>query len=226
VHFGLPGGRSIFRLFSEGNFGAMFNHSEACERNKNPILDVLSDVFSGCRRVLEIGSGTGQHAVHFGRHLEHVEWHPSDRPEALPSLRERVKAEASPNVRPPLELDVTADPWPSRVVGGQFDAVFTANTLHIMSWLGVERMFEGLGAVLTNGGVACVYGPFRYDRNFTAPSNEQFDQSLRQRDPLSGIRDFEAVNALARDQGLELLGDHEMPANNQMLVWRHSGGAS
>jgi SAM-dependent methyltransferase len=203
----------------------MFDHSEACERNKHPILNTLQDVLSGCRRVLEIGSGTGQHAVHFGRHLGHVEWHPSDRPEALPGLRERVKAEGSPNVRPPLELDVTADPWPSQVVGGQFDAVFSANTLHIMSWLGVERMFEGLGAVLANGGVACIYGPFRYDRSFTAPSNEHFDKSLRQRDPLSGIRDFEAVNALARDQGLELLGDHEMPANNQMIVWRHSGGA-
>ena len=201
----------------------MLEHSDACERNKQPILDVLSEALAGHRRVLEIGAGTGQHAVHFGRHLGHVEWHPTDRSQALPSLRERIKAEGPPNVRLPFELDVTAEPWPGKVTGGGYDAVYSANTLHIMSWSSVERMFDALGVALANGGKLCIYGPFRYGRAFTTDSNARFDRALKDRDPESGIRDFEAVNALARDQGFELLADYGMPANNQLIVWRHPG---
>lgn len=202
----------------------MLQHSDACERNKEPILAVLADALADTRRVLEVGSGTGQHAVHFARHLDHVTWHPSERTDALSPLHARVRAEAPSNVRAPLVLDVTAEPWPRAVVDAEFDAVFTANTLHIMSWSSVECFFDGLGIVLSIGGVLCVYGPFRYDRAFTSASNERFDLALKARDPLSGIRDFEAVNALAREQGLELIADHEMPANNQMLVWRRLAG--
>jgi SAM-dependent methyltransferase len=198
----------------------MLEFSDASERNKGPILAVLTEALANSRRVLEVGSGTGQHAVHFGRHLAHVAWQPSELPSALPALRARISAEAPDNVGEPLELDVTDEPWPRAVVDGEFDAVFTANTLHIMSWTSVESFFDGLDLVLTGGGVLCIYGPFRYRRAFTTPSNERFDRMLKERDPLSGIRDFEAVNALARDQGLELIADHAMPANNQLLVWR------
>lgn len=200
----------------------MIEHSEAADRNKEPILGVLTRAFADRRRVLEIGSGTGQHAVHFARHLAHVTWHPTELNECLPSLKARLAAEGPPNVAQPEALDVTAQPWPRAVLDGEFDAVFTANTLHIMSWSSVECLFDGIGLVLSAGGMLCVYGPFRYESAFTTPSNERFDRMLKLRDPLSGIRDFEAVNALARDQGLELLYDQAMPANNQLLVWRRS----
>ncbi len=202
----------------------MLDHSEACERNKAPILTVLAGELAGSRRVLEVGSGTGQHAVHFARGLSHVDWHPSDVSESLGALRARVDVEAPPNVATPIVLDVTEEPWPEVVVHGGFDAVFTANTLHIMSWSSVECFFEGVGAVLNGGGVLCIYGPFRYGGAFTTPSNERFDRMLKAREPLSGVRDFEAVNALARDEGMELIADHAMPANNQLLVWRSAPG--
>jgi len=205
-----------------GRSRIVIEYSEACERNKQPILKLLGDALADSRRVLEVGSGTGQHAVHFARHLNHIVWHPTELSQGLAPLTARLRAEAPANVMEPLELDVAHDPWPAPVVDGEFDAVFTANTLHIMSWTSVESFFDGLGLVLNAGGVLCVYGPFRYGRAFTTPSNERFDQMLKARDPLSGVRDFEAVNALARDQGLELLADHAMPANNQLLVWRRA----
>lgn len=198
----------------------MLEHCEACERNKHSILEILGEAFLDSRAVLEIGAGTGQHAVFFARHLDHVDWYPTDREQGMPALRARCEAEAPANVGPPLQLDVTADPWPDDVLDREFDAVYSANTLHIMSWSSVECLFEGVGMVLAGGGTLCIYGPFRYDRKFTTQSNAFFDQSLRKRDPVSGIRDFEAVNALARDRGLEFLADHPMPANNQLLVWR------
>lgn len=198
----------------------MIEYSESCERNKGPILSILEDALADSRRVLEIGSGTGQHAVHFARHLAHVEWKPTELPEALPALTAMLQAAAPPNVPGPLELDVTSDPWPRELTSGGFDAAFTANTLHIMSWHAVECLFEGLGPVFDADGVLCVYGPFRYGGEFTTPSNERFDRWLKARDPVSGVRDFEAVDALARRQGMALVADHPMPANNQLLVWR------
>ena len=194
----------------------MLPFSEACERNKEPILAVLRGAFAGRRRVVEIGAGTGQHAVHFARHLSHLEWQPTDRAEWLEGLAARVAAEGPPNLLAPVELDVLDDSWPP--VRG--DAVYSANTLHIMSWPAVEALFAGLGRVLEPGGVLAVYGPFRYRGAFTTPSNADFDAMLRERDPASGVRDFEAVNALAEHAGLTLQSDHAMPANNQLLVWR------
>lgn len=192
-----------------------YSISEASERNKDPILRILSKAFARCRSVLEIGSGTGQHAVHFAAHLPHLTWQPTDRPEYLPGLRERIALEGPPNLRPAIELDVHDLPWPVAPV----DAVFTANTLHIMEWTAVEDLFRGLGAVLTAPGVFCVYGPFRYGGRYTSASNAQFDGYLRARDPLSGIRDFESVNTLSGERGMHLLDDHAMPANNNLLVW-------
>ena len=194
----------------------MLPFSEACERNKEPILAVLREAFADRRRVVEIGAGTGQHAVHFARHLPHLEWQPTDRAEWLEGLAARVAAEGPPNLLPPAELDVLREPWPPV----RADAVFSANTLHIMSWPAVEALFAGLGRILEPGGVLAVYGPFRYRGAFTTPSNAEFDAMLRERDPASGVRDFEAVDALAGAAGLALQADHPMPANNQLLVWR------
>lgn len=189
--------------------------SEACERNKAPILRILSGAFARTASILEVGSGTGQHAVYFSANLPHLSWQPSDTREYLPGLRERVRLEGGANLRDPIELDVRVQPWPVRPVEG----VFSANTLHIMSWSTVQEFFRGLGAVLSSPAVLCIYGPFRYRGRYTSDSNAAFDEFLRGRDPHSGIRDFEAVDALARAQGLELIADHAMPANNQTLVW-------
>ncbi len=190
--------------------------SEACERNKGPILAILKDAFAPARRVLEIGSGTGQHAVWFAKHLPQLTWQPTDTGDYLPVLREYLSQHAPPNVLPVIELDVRRHPWPVNSA----DAVFSANTLHIMSWDAVKDFFAGIGAALTSPGVLCVYGPFRYGGNYTSASNAEFDRYLKTRDPHSGIRDFEAVDELARAQGLELAADHAMPANNQTLLWR------
>lgn len=194
----------------------MLPFSEACERNKDPILAVLRAAFSGCTHVLEIGSGTGQHAVHFALALPGIVWQPSETAEAMPDLRKRIFAEGPKNLRAPVLLDVTVTPWDVRKV----DGVFTANTLHIMHWPQVEAFFANLPAVMKPDTVLAVYGPFRYAGEFTSPSNAQFDAMLRARDPGSGIRDFEAVNALAERAGLRLVADHRMPANNQTLVWK------
>lgn len=193
----------------------MLAFSDACERNKDPILKILTVAFAGSRRVLEIGSGTGQHAVHFARHLPHLAWQPTDMDENLPGLAQRVRLEGPPNLLAPLELDVRGARWPA----GPFDAVFSANTLHIMDWESVRHFFRGVGAMLS-AGVLCVYGPFRYGGRYTTESNAAFDRTLRARDPASGLRDFEAVNELAAEQGLALTADHAMPANNQTLVWK------
>jgi len=194
----------------------MLAHSEACERNKEPILAVLRSAFADVSRILEIGSGTGQHAVHFARHLPHLRWQPTDLAENIESLAERVRAEGPENLAPPLELDVRRQPWPVRGV----DGIFSANSLHIMSFDSVREFFRGAGEVLTRSGRLCVYGPFNYDGHYTSESNAAFDRYLKVRDPDSGIRDFDAVDSLARGVGLSLEADHAMPANNRTLVWR------
>jgi cyclopropane fatty-acyl-phospholipid synthase-like methyltransferase len=190
--------------------------SEACERNKGPILAVLASELTESGSVLEIGSGTGQHAVHFARHLPHLSWQPTELGAELGPLTERIRLEGPPNLAPPIALDVRAHPWPVDRV----DAVFSANTLHIMAWGAVEDFFRGVGAVLGAAGVLCVYGPFRYRGGYTSESNAEFDRFLRRRDAASGIRDFEALERLAAAAGLGLAADHVMPANNQTLVWR------
>jgi cyclopropane fatty-acyl-phospholipid synthase-like methyltransferase len=194
----------------------MLVHSEACERNKGPILAVLTSALATEHSVLEIGSGTGQHAVYFARHLPHLSWQPSERSAELAPLTERIRLEGPPNLRPAIELDVRRQPWPVTGV----DAVFSANTLHIMAWKEVQDFFRGVGAVLRKPGVLCVYGPFRYGGEYTSASNADFDRYLHIRDPVSGIRDFEALAELAAAQGLALAADHSMPANNRTLVWR------
>ncbi len=180
--------------------------SEASERNRGPILEVLQRVFADSARVLEIGSGTGQHAAYFSAALPHLAWQASDVAEHLPGIRAWGVE--------PIALDVD-DAWPQI----DADAAFTANTCHIMSWPQVERMFEGLGRIPSLR-VFCVYGPFSYGGKHTSESNARFDAMLRARDPASGVRDLEAVVALARRTGLGMEEDNAMPANNRMLVFR------
>jgi SAM-dependent methyltransferase len=194
--------------------------SDACERNKEPILSVLRACFADRALVLEIGSGTGQHAVYFARHLPHLAWQPTEQLNYLPDLAARVRLEGGANLRPPTVLDVRQAVWPARSV----DAVFTANTLHIMSWPVVVALYRGVAEVLAPGGVLCVYGPFRYGGEYTSQSNREFDRMLKERDPLSGIRDIEAVRELAGPYGLSLIADHDLPANNRLLVFGKEPG--
>jgi SAM-dependent methyltransferase len=193
----------------------MLLFSEACERNKDAILDVLRVRFADRVQVLEIGSGTGQHAVYFSAQLPHLAWHPTEQLAYLPDLTARVEAEGGSNLRSPAMLDVRQTIWPLRSV----EAVFTANTLHIMSWPEVAALFQGIGNVLAPSGVFCVYGPFRYDGRYTSPSNQEFDLMLQQRDPESGIREIQAITSLGAEVGLRLAADHDLPAFNRLLVF-------
>ena len=193
--------------------------SEACERNRDPILAVLRRIFHDRKNVLEIGSGTGQHAAYFATELPHLVWQPSDVPENLPGIRQWIDVAATRNLRTPVVLEVEKDVHWKTISA---DAVFSANTCHIMSWPQVERMFEGVARLLPAGGVFALYGPFNYGGAHTSESNARFDAMLRARDPASGLRDFEALDALARKNGLLPVEDNAMPANNRLLVWEVS----
>lgn len=192
-------------------------YADACDRNRGPILEVLQQYCADRRRVLEIGSGTGQHAVHFAAALPHLSWQTSDLAPNLPGIRQWLEESGLPNLLPPFALDVDGE-WPDE----RFDALFTANTLHIMSWSSVTALFAALPAVLSADAVLAVYGPFNYDGRFTSPSNATFDAWLKQRSADSGIREFGDVDTLARAAGFTLVADRAMPANNRTLVWRRS----
>nr|WP_096526796.1 DUF938 domain-containing protein [Candidatus Nitrosoglobus terrae] len=193
--------------------------SQACENNKQPILEILKRVLKGCHQVLEIGSGSGQHAVYFGKQLPHLTWQPTETLEGIAILKENLVSLSAPsNVLTPLVLDVNQPLWPLDSVAN----IFSANTLHILAWEEVELFFKGVGALLKPKGLLCVYGPFRYQGNYTSLSNAEFDSWLKAQDVERGIRDFEAVNTLAEEQGLELKEDYAMPANNQFLIWQRS----
>ena len=190
--------------------------SQACENNQAPILAVLRQAFADRRQVLEVGSGTGQHGVYFAPRLPHLVWQTSDLAENHAGIRAWHAAYPAPNLRAPLLLDLARSDWPD----ASFDAVFSANTTHIVAWPLVRRLFTLAGARLPAGGALALYGPFNYGGSFTSESNRSFDAWLRQRDPRSGIRHFEDIAALAAEHGLALQGDHAMPANNRLLVFR------
>jgi cyclopropane fatty-acyl-phospholipid synthase-like methyltransferase len=190
----------------------------ACERNKQPIFEVLDRVLPAGGTILEIGSGTGQHVTWFAAGNTARAWQPSDRDEYLPGLQRRIEAEAGENVRAPIRLDVL-EFWPER----KFDAVYSANTAHIMPWEAVCAMFAGVATHLQAGGLFCLYGPFNEGGKFTAPSNAAFDAQLRQQDPAMGIRDMQALETLANSQQLSLQARFQLPANNQILVFASNG---
>ncbi|WP_323846195.1 DUF938 domain-containing protein [Microbulbifer magnicolonia] len=187
----------------------------SCARNREPILAQLRRLLADSRTVLEVGSGTGQHAVYFAPRLPHLVWQTSDRAENLPGIRAWLAQEPADNLRAPLELDVDDD-WPSISV----DTIFSANTLHIMSADSVRQFFHKLPRVLQPGGRLVVYGPMKIAGQYIGPSNADFDQWLKERDPLSGIRDLEWLDQLALAAGLEREELHYLPANNQLIVWR------
>jgi len=206
-------------------------YSPSCDRNRDPILAVLRETFADRREALEIGSGTGQHAVHFAAAMPWLRWQCSDAAAYLPGIRAWLEEAGLANTPPPLELQATTAPAPGFApppplprgadgVARGFDAAFSANTLHIMGWPQVEAFFAGLSTVLADEAVVAVYGPFNYGGRYTSDSNRAFDVWLKERDAASGIRDFEAVDAFAAASGLRLQRDVEMPANNRCLVWR------
>ena len=190
--------------------------SQSCENNKAPILEVLREAFADRRQVLEIASGTGQHACHFAANMPWLTWQPTELADSLPVLRPRCVAYDGDNLLTPTALDVRDDPWPVAVP----DALFSANSLHIMAWSAVEILFATLGVNAGNDVILAVYGPFNYDGQYTSDSNARFDAWLGQRDPVSAIRDFERVDELAAAAGFALQGDNALPANNRLLVWR------
>ena len=194
-------------------------HSPSCERNREPILAVLRDHFADRRDALEIGSGTGQHAVYFAAAMPWLTWRCSDRTENLPGIRLWLDEAALPNTPAPLALDVGGQ-WPAH----RYDAVFSANTLHIMSWMEVEALFAHLPQVTADGAVVIVYGPFNEGGRYTSDSNAVFDRWLKERGAHMGIRDVEAVVGLAGRVGFRLEADVGMPANNRCLVWRRLKG--
>jgi cyclopropane fatty-acyl-phospholipid synthase-like methyltransferase len=189
----------------------------ACEENRDPILAVIGPLLRDCRSLLEVGSGTGQHAVYFAAHLPALRWQTSDRPEYLPGIRLWLAEAGRDNLPEPLELDVSGA-WPA----GPFDAVFSANTAHIMGMPEVADMFRGVGRVLRPGGVFALYGPFSYGGRHTSESNREFDHWLRVHDPDSGVRDLDDLTPIAAEAGLRLEDDHPMPVNNRTLIWRRS----
>lgn len=190
--------------------------SQSCENNKQHILEIIRHEFAPGSLVLEIGSYTAQHVLHFAEAMPEVKWQPTDTPDSLLTLQQGLDGHTLPNIAAPLALDVSQDNWPLATA----DGIFSANTLHIMPAEHVEFFFRGAGHLLGSGGKLCVYGPFKYNGEFTTPSNARFDQWLKERDPRSGVRDFEQVDIWANMSGLLLLADHAMPANNQLLVWQ------
>lgn len=192
-------------------------HAESCDQNRSPIFAVIQPLLQTSKHLLEIGSGTGQHAVYFAPELPHLSWQTSDCQPQLAGIQLWLEGTSADNILPPIELDVLAD-WPAE----KFDAVYSANTLHIMSITAVEAFFKGVGRILQPGGCLLVYGPFNYNGQYTSDSNAQFDIWLKQRDPLSAIRHFEEVNQMASEAGMQLREDFAMPANNRILYWQKS----
>lgn len=191
--------------------------SEACERNKKPILEVLRKVLKPFHRhVIEIGSGTGQHATFFAQALPGVQWTPTEVYENLAHLNKVVQESGIKNLTPPFKMKVGEDDFSIRT----YDVIYTANTFHIMPWKDCKTLIKLMGHRLQEGGLVIIYGPFNYGGNFSSQSNEEFDAWLKKRDPGSGIRNFEDLQKAMEKNGFELTGDYEMPANNRTLVYR------
>jgi cyclopropane fatty-acyl-phospholipid synthase-like methyltransferase len=189
--------------------------AEYAARNAAPVLEVLRREFRDCAEVLEIGSGTGQHAVTFAAELPHLQWQTSDLDENLPGIHAWIESAQLANLRAPLALDVRT----ARLDAAAVDAVFSANTAHIMGIDAVEAMFSLVGEVLRGGGVFCLYGPFRTGGAFNTDSNAQFDLSLRSRDPQMGIRDLETLDEFGARAGLTRERLYAVPSNNYIATW-------
>ncbi len=190
--------------------------SQACENNKIPILNEISSHLVACDDVLEIGSGTGQHAVFFAENLPALRWHTSDRIENHAGITQWIEESELPNIEFPIELNVVSDAWPTVI----FDGIFTANTCHIMHWHEVVAMVEGVNRLLSAGGILMIYGPFNYSNDYTSDSNRRFDDILKERDPRSGLRNFEDLESLSKNNSFSIFKDVAMPANNRLLIFK------
>ena len=193
-------------------------YSESCDQNCRPIGEQLARYAGDCKTVLEIGSGTGQHAVYFAAQYPHLSWQTSDLPHNHAGINAWIDDSGLDNVQRPLALD-TCGQWPSQ----SYDLVYSANSLHIMSEACAEQFLRRAPGCMHDGSVLIIYGPFNYRGHYTSVSNERFDGWLKQRDPLSGIKHFEWLNAIAAESGLQCVEDVAMPANNRILVFKKSG---
>ena len=193
--------------------------SPACENNRGPILEILKPLLVDKSSVLEIGSGTGQHAVWFAKNMPQLQWQTSDLQPNHAGINQWLDAYPSPNLLPPIELDmlgIAEGNWPN----ADYDCIYSANTAHIMPWEAVVNMLAQAGLQLRSNGVLCLYGPMQYQGVIEPQSNRDFDASLRQQASHMGIREFHQINQLAVEAGLVMLDDHAMPANNRLLVWQ------
>lgn len=193
-------------------------YAAAAEQNRDVILAAIEPLLKDKTRLLEVGSGTGQHAVYFSQAMPWLNWQCSDQAHYLPGIKLWLDEANLSNTSLPIELEVTEGPWPSIA----YDAVYSCNTAHIMHWPEVEDMFRGVGNCLQGRGIFMLYGPFNYNGAYTSESNRQFDGFLRQQDPDSGIRDKVDLDALAAEAAMVPLHDITMPANNRILVWQRS----
>lgn len=191
-------------------------YAESCDRNRDPILAVIEPLLVGKTAVLEIGSGTGQHAIYFAERMPYLTWYASDRGQNHDGIRAWLSEAGLPNVVGPIELDVRQTTWPNPGI----DAIYSANTAHIMHWEDVEAFFGGVGRLLVSGGILLLYGPFSFGGEHVNESNARFDERLKEKDPLMGVRDFDDLNRLADAAGLEFAQGYAMPANNRILLWR------
>lgn len=191
-------------------------YSESCDQNRNPILNIIQKLFANKKYILEIGSGTGQHAAYFAKHMPHLIWQCSDQTAYHNGINQWIKEAKLNNILAPIALNVSKDDWPST----NTDAIFSANSVHIMSWDNVKDLINNAGKLLTKNGLLVLYGPFNYNNQYTSQSNKQFDRWLKQREPKSGIRDFEDINKLAKQAKFILQNDYPMPANNRILCWK------
>jgi len=189
--------------------------SESCIQNQAEIASILIELLSDKKYVLEIGSGTGQHAVHFAEHLPHLVWQTSDQIQYHKGIQLWLDEANLDNTKSPLTLDVSQANWPELKV----DAMFSANAVHIMSWENVTDYFNKGAKLIDKKGLFILYGPFNYNGQFTSESNANFDNWLKSRDSNSGVRDFEALDELANNNHMTLKNDFEMAANNRILCW-------
>lgn len=193
-------------------------YSESCDQNRDAILEIIKPLFKNLKGVLEVGSGTGQHAIYFAKEMPHLIWHSSDQAEYHDGIKQWLADAKLDNTPAPIELNVSTNDWPKLDV----EAIFSANSVHIMTWENVIDFINNAGKLLETNGLLVLYGPFNYDNDYTSKSNAIFDVWLKERDPDSGIRDFEAVDKLAQQVGLTLKEEYEMPANNRILCWQKS----
>ena len=193
-------------------------YSESCDQNRDPIFEVIQPLLKASKKVLEVGSGTGQHAVYFAKKMPHLIWQTSDQQSYHEGIKLWLADAQLDNTPTPIALNVSSDTWPDE----QFDVVFSANAVHIMGWDNVVDFFANAPKLLSSGGLFILYGPFNYNQQYTSESNARFDIWLKQRDPQSGIRDFEALDKLANNAGMKIKEDYALPANNRILVWEKS----